>query len=61
MLEQLASMTWKNPIFMLVLFSVIWYLPGLILRRRKLIVDKRKADEIRSKRISALYPKGSHK
>ena len=39
MIELIASMTWKNPLFMLVFFAVIWYLPGLILRRRRYNIE----------------------
>ncbi len=57
MLDGLADITWRNPIFMLVLFGVIWYLPGLILRRvteAKKIENKKK---IQQDKISRLYPK----
>ncbi len=57
MLDGLADITWRNPIFMLVLFGVVWYLPGLILRRvteAKKIENKKK---IQQDKISRLYPK----
>ncbi len=57
MLDGLADITWRNPIFMLVLFGVVWYLPGLILRRvteAKKIENKKK---LQQDKISRLYPK----
>ena len=56
-IEQIASMTWRNPLFMLVFFSVLWYLPGLILRRRKYILDEKNRIDKQRKRIASLYPK----
>ncbi|KGG15231.1 MULTISPECIES: hypothetical protein [unclassified Prochlorococcus] len=57
MLDQIAFMTWKNPIFMLVFFSVLWYLPGLIARRRRdYLIDKSKKEQ-QKKNIEKLYPK----
>ncbi len=56
-IEQIASMTWRNPLFMLVFFSALWYLPGLILRRRKYILDEKNRIDKQRKRIASLYPK----
>ena len=57
MLDQLAGLTWRNPLFMLVFFSVLWYLPGFILRRRKYINDEKNRIKKQQERIDSLYPK----
>ncbi len=56
MLNQLANMTWKNPIFMIVFFSILWYLPGILLRRRIEYLDIKKKKELQQKKINSLYP-----
>ena len=57
MLETLRNMTLNNPLFIFALITVIWFLPGIILRR----VARKKVEEkiIRSQKeeISRLYPK----
>jgi len=57
MLQQLSYMTWKNPIFMLVFFSVIWFLPGILIRRRVEFLNTKKREAERASRLSKLYPK----
>ncbi len=56
MLHQLANMTWKNPIFMLVFFAVIWYLPGILLRNRREFLAEQKKEELRKSKLERLYP-----
>ncbi len=56
MLNTLAEMTWRNPIFMLVLFSAIWFVPGLMIRRiSKAKHEKAKAQK-QLEKIQSLYP-----
>ena len=50
-------MTWRNPIFMIVFFGIIWYLPGVILRRIAEHRAKENAAENQARKISSLYPK----
>ena len=57
MLDLLSNMTIGNPIFMIVFFGVIWYLPGIIIRRRSEKVNKKRKLEAQRKQIQALYPK----
>ena len=57
MLDTLLNLTWRNPLFMLVVIGIIWFLPGIVVRR---IAEKRyKASkkEAQAKAISKLYPK----
>ena len=57
MLEKLSSLTLGNPIFISVLILIIWFLPGVLLRRmaEKRYLEKKNAAQ--SKKIASLYPK----
>ena len=57
MLDQIAYMTWKNPIFMLIFFGILWYLPGVIVRRRSQFIYLKNKESARQAKISKLYPK----
>ncbi len=59
--EYLSNMTIKNPIFMIIFFAALWYIPGIILRRRVIYLQEKKKREIQDKRINALYPKAINK
>ena len=57
MLDTLLDLTWRNPLFMLVVIMVIWFLPGIVVRR---IAEKKyqaSKAETQEKAISKLYPK----
>ena len=57
MLDTLLNLTWRNPLFMLVVIGAIWFIPGIVVRR---IAEKRyKASkaEAQAQAISKLYPK----
>ncbi len=50
-------MTWYNPIFMMVLIGVVWFTPGIIVRR---ITEKRYKSAkaaAQAEKIARLYPK----
>ena len=55
--HSLSDMTLNNPIFIFVLITVIWFLPGIIVRR----ISNKKSQQIRINAqidaISKLYPK----
>ena len=57
MFDQIAYMTWKNPIFMLLFFGILWYLPGLIVRRRSEFLYLKRKEAARQDKLSKLYPK----
>ena len=57
MLESLAAMTWKNPIFMMVFFGALWFLPGILLRRVAKAKNKEKKEKEQLEKIQRLYPK----
>ncbi len=56
MLDQIAIMTWKNPIFMIIFFGALWYLPGILLRRRQEYLIQTKKEKARIEKLSKLYP-----
>ncbi len=60
-METLANMTIKNPIFMIVLFGVVWYLPGIIIRRRVELSQQKIKLKKQKEKISALYPNNNSK
>ncbi len=57
MLNNLAEMTWRNPIFMIVLFGAIWFTPGIILRRIAKTKFEKEAAKKQAEKIQRLYPK----
>ena len=57
MLHIISNLTLNNPIFMIVFFGVLWYLPGLIINRRRLYIKERDGEINRKERISKLYPR----
>ncbi len=56
MVDIIANMTWKNPIFMLVFFGCLWFLPGLLLTIRNNNIKEKRYKEDQENRISRLYP-----
>ena len=56
MLESLANATFRNPIFMLIVFGAIWYMPGEILRRISADKAKKQRDKKQAESIARLYP-----
>ncbi len=57
--EQLLNMTLRNPIFMIILFASIWYVPGILIRRRVIYLKEKKNRDVQKNRINSLYPKGN--
>ena len=57
MLESLAEMTWRNPIFMLVFFAAIWFLPGIVIRRISQSKYEQEKAKQQLRKIESLYPK----
>jgi len=56
MLEFIADNTWRNPIFMLVFFTTLWFLPGAIYNRVNSHNKLKKKKENQKKKIASLYP-----
>ncbi|KGG18887.1 hypothetical protein EV11_1521 [Prochlorococcus sp. SS52] len=42
---------------MIIVFATIWYLPGIILRRRKDFIDSQNSKRLQKESIDRLYPK----
>jgi len=57
MLDTLLDLTWRNPLFMLVVIMVIWFLPGIVVRRIAEKKHQASKAEAQAKAISKLYPK----
>ena len=55
------DMTINNPIFIFALITVIWFIPGLIVRRIKEVKKETKKKKTQSEAIERLYPKSSEK
>ena len=53
----LLDMTINNPIFIFVLITVIWFIPGIIVRRFKEETQISKKKKIQADAIQKLYPK----
>ena len=50
-------MTINNPIFIFSVITVIWFIPGILVRRIKEINQIKKRKNLQSKAIQKLYPK----
>ena len=53
----LLDMTINNPIFIFALITVIWFLPGILVRRINELKQRNKREKIQSDAIKKLYPK----
>ena len=53
----LLDMTINNPIFIFSLITVIWFIPGIIVRRINDIKQKKKKEKTQAESIERLYPK----
>ena len=55
--ETFLDMTINNPIFIFSIITVIWFIPGILVRRFNEIKQKDKKKKIQSDSIKRLYPK----
>ena len=53
----LLDMTINNPIFILTLITVIWFIPGILVRRINELNQKKKQEINQAEAIKKLYPK----
>ena len=53
----LLDMTINNPIFIFTLITVIWFIPGILVRRINELNQKKKQERSQSEAIKKLYPK----
>ena len=54
--NDLLDMTINNPIFIFALITVIWFIPGIIVRRFNEINNIKKEEKRRNDAIKRLYP-----
>ena len=52
----ILNMTINNPIFILTLITVIWFLPGIIVRRFNELKQLKKKEQAQADAIKKLYP-----
>ena len=52
----LLNMTINNPIFIFALITVIWFIPGIIVRRINVLKQKKKKEKRQADAIKRLYP-----
>ena len=53
----LLDMTVNNPIFIFALITVIWFIPGILVRRLKELKQKKKKEKSQADAIKKLYPR----
>ena len=53
----LLDMTLNNPIFIFALITVIWFIPGILIRRINELKQIKKREENQANAIKKLYPK----
>ena len=50
-------MTVNNPIFIFAVITVVWFIPGIIVRRYNEVKQLKKKEKIQADAIEKLYPK----
>tara|TARA_B100000965_G_C19578514_1_gene752406 strand:+ start:1368 stop:1595 length:228 start_codon:yes stop_codon:yes gene_type:complete len=53
----LLDMTVNNPIFIFAVITVIWFIPGIIVRRYKELKQMKEKEKNQADAIQKLYPK----
>ena len=53
----LIDMTINNPLFIFSLITVIWFIPGIIVRRLNQLKQRKKKERNQANAIKKLYPK----
>jgi len=55
--DTLFDMTINNPIFIFAVITVIWFIPGILVRRYNELKQKKKNEKTQADAIEKLYPK----
>ena len=55
--NNLLDMTINNPIFIFTLITIIWFIPGIIVRRITKAKKENKRKKLQNDAIAKLYPK----
>ena len=53
----ILDMTINNPLFIFAVITVIWFIPGIIVKRYNEIKQRKKKEKNQSDAIKKLYPK----
>ena len=53
----LLDMTINNPIFIFALIIVMWFIPGILVRRLRELKQKKKKEKSQADAIKKLYPR----
>ena len=53
----LLDMTVNNPIFIFALITVMWFIPGILVRRLKELKQKKKKEKSQADALKKLYPR----
>ena len=53
----LLDMTINNPIFIFALITVMWFIPGILVRRLNQLKQKKKKEKSQADAIKKLYPR----
>ena len=54
----ILDMTINNPLFIFAVITVIWFIPGIIVRRYNELKQQKKKKKNQADAIKKLYPKG---
>ena len=55
----LLDMTINNPIFIFAIITVIWFIPGILVRRFNELKQLKKKEKNQAEAIKKLYPKSN--
>ena len=55
----ILNMTINNPLFILAVITVIWFIPGIVVRRFNELKQKKKKKKNQVEAINKLYPKSN--
>ena len=57
LIQEILSLTWRNPIFMAIAIASIWLVPQLLIRKMMAKKYEKRKIEIQKNNIEKLYPK----
>ncbi|MBO8206162.1 hypothetical protein HA149_03690 [Prochlorococcus marinus XMU1406] len=60
-IQQLISLTWRNPAFMAIAIALVWLIPQLFIRKIMAKKFERRKIEIQKNKIQKLYPTNTSK
>ena len=60
-IQEIISLTWRNPAFMAIAIALIWLVPQLFIRKIMAKKYERRKIEIQKNKIQKLYPTNTPK